>query len=138
MTTTAVGAVIGSVPVPAGATLGITKMRIGMSSLSTPVACHSENYWGEFEDYCVYVGPQVGIEEQRNEIVIYPNPVLDQLFVQSVSPILGYRMISQDGRIVRSAMNHPQTIYTGDLAPGLYVVQFDLADRRLVYKLIKE
>lgn len=49
-------AVSGMVSIPAGATLGLTRMRVAMLSEATPAPCISPSgAYGEMEDYCVNI-----------------------------------------------------------------------------------
>lgn len=120
-----------------GATLGVTKMRIGMSALSAPQPCQSTNFWGEYEDYCVYIGPQTGIGEETNGIRIYPNPVSDRLFVQSEEQISSYLLYCQDGQLIRTDQLIGGSISTAHLAPGVYHLQLNTESGQTQHKFIK-
>jgi hypothetical protein len=116
-------AIIATISIPAGATIGITKMRIGMSALSEPEVCHSANFWGEFEDYCVYIGPQTGIEENQTEISVFPNPAGDELMITSNEVISSVQIFSQEGKLILSDDAPEVPLNVAQLAPGIYILR---------------
>ncbi len=63
---------------------------------------------------------------------IFPNPFNDQININSEQPILNYRIYNLYGKIVKSE-NSQFTSYkileTGNLPPGLYLIQVQFIDR---------
>lgn len=129
-TTTSVS---GSIFIPAASPIGITKMRIGMVSGASPDACPASAFYGEYEDYCVYIGPQVGIGENISVVSIYPNPVIDQLFIQSTESISTIRIFDSSGREVVQIHNYEGLpISTIDFSSGIYFVE--VTSNSAIYK----
>lgn len=125
--------------IPSDATIGVTKLRIGMSALSEPESCQTDNFWGEFEDYCVYIGPQLGLEELGQEDwTVYPNPVDQLLYVQSSSPILSVQLISMDGKQMFLSSQFNGQIDVSDLSNGVYFVRIETEKGSSTKKVIKQ
>jgi len=135
--TNASGPITVSVNIPAGAEIGITKMRIGMSALSEPEVCHTDLYWGEFEDYCVYIGPQTGIGENDNDIVIYPNPASHFLEVKTQVQVSAIQIHSQDGRLVLEPEESCCSIDISSLSPGIYLLRLTTEAGLTTLKFVK-
>ncbi|MCG8574081.1 MAG: S8 family peptidase [Flavobacteriales bacterium] len=125
--------------IPATATIGVTKLRIGMSALSSPEACQSENFFGEYEDYCVYLGPQVGLEEiGQEDWSVYPNPAENTLYVQSNDPILSAAIISPEGKIIQQHNGNIKTFDLSEMATGIYLIQIQTENGISTQKFIKQ
>lgn len=85
-----------SVPIPAGATLGATRMRIHYL-YNRPVTvtsdCEDAGY-GETEDYVVHIILPVGINETiLNQVSVYPSPVKEQIRI-NLGQLKGHTLIS--------------------------------------------
>ena len=90
----------------------------------------------------IYLGPSVGIEEtsaQHDAIVIYPNPVKDQLTLQGEG-IQQVRLITVTGACVyESAVKHNEMVIDmASLPQGLYFLSVLTKDGVSVKKLVKE
>lgn len=68
-----------------------------------------------------------GVRDEHNqEVIIYPNPVADELFVKAAAPgTMSMLIRDASGRIVRSS-RFSGTLSTplGDLSPGMYTAEF--------------
>ena len=131
--TSADGAVsfTGNIDVPAGATLGSTRMRIRMMYTGTPAPCGTSAY-GEVEDYTVNVEISIGVNEATQESwTVFPNPSNGDFTVQfgDLRSSLGIEVIDNTGRLVhaeRIAAQHAgmkQVSLAGSLAAGVYVLR---------------
>jgi len=125
-----------SIFIPAASPIGITKMRIGMVSESgsgSHEICPVTSFYGEYEDYCVYIGSQTGISEQNSSFTVYPNPVKNELFIQSTESISTIRIFDGTGREVIQIQNYDGSpISTIDLSSGIYFVE--LSSTTGIYK----
>ena len=128
--------------IPTDAPIGVTKMRIGMAGLSEPVACPTSSFYGEFEDYCVYVGPQASIAEIEIEFNLYPNPATNEVQVVSSEPIQDIRIFSSNGQEVsylfNASLDEQLTLDLSNLTNGLYYVQITTEKGISTQKLIKQ
>lgn len=124
--------------IPADAPIGITKIRIAMAALTDPIACPTETFYGEYEDYCVYIGPQASIDEEIINIDLYPNPTTGFLNVQSSYEIERITIYSSNGSIV-NVINQPKdNIDLSELANGLYYLMIQTNNGLITKKVIKE
>ncbi len=126
------------IPIPTTATIGVTKMRIGMKPLDDPDACATGAYYGEYEDYCVYIGSPAGITELENDITLYPNPVNDQFYLNSSQPIEEFTIFGTDGKLIYHQKGYNgEAIPTGTFAKGVYVIQLKTTQSTQLKKFIK-
>lgn len=119
----------GNITIPAGATPGVTRMRVVMKyNTAVGSACGAFNY-GETEDYCVeLIDGNVGVNEASAGVVrVFPSPADHELFidvtgVEAQSNWL-LTVLDATGRVVtsRSVQNGRATLSTAALAEGPYV-----------------
>lgn len=134
-----IGSMVETISIPPGAPVGITKMRIGMSYDSDPVGCPESSFAGEYEDYCVYIGPQSSIDENTLLLDLFPNPAKDVLYIKSNQQINSAIVFSNDGKIVLNL--HEQSIediQLNQLSPGIYIVQLTSEMQTITRKIIIE
>ena len=133
------GTVVGLMNIPTSAVHGVTKMRIGMvaSSSGTPTECPTATVYGEYEDYCVYIGPDAGISEQELEFRIYPNPVTSYLQFESSVTIERLNIQSVDGKLVKTIKNPISQIDVMDLPNGIYLIQIKTESASKTLKFVK-
>jgi hypothetical protein len=96
---------------------------------------------GEFEMY----GPlKADCAVESSDVSLYPNPCESQVTVSVASQIstkLNYTLISPEGKVLENKQMEIQsgmTVYTldvSDFQSGMYLLQFDLNDKRFVKKL---
>jgi len=133
------GAVVGMMTIPSSAVHGITKMRIGMvaTSSGTPTECPTANIYGEYEDYCVYIGPEAGISESHLDFKIYPNPVTTVLQIETSVDIEHVSIQSVDGKMVKTIQNPDTQIDVNDLPKGIYLIQVKTSTEYKTLKFVK-
>lgn len=128
------------ITIPESAEIGVTKIRFAMSALTESVACRTDSFSGEYEDYCVYIGPQLSVpEEELPEIKIYPNPVSNELYIETEQEIGTVSIYSNDGKLVLQpeySSNSP--INTSSLSNGIYMIQFATENASHTLKFIKQ
>lgn len=125
------------ISIPASAAIGITKMRIGMSALSEPVPCPTASFFGEYEDYCVYIGPQASVDENEIILSIYPNPAHTEIRIESSTFVQSIKLFSATGQLLYEDTAYDSSpINVADLSNGIYIIQImtdeGMATRRFV------
>ena len=78
----------------------------------------------------------VSIDEKEEEILIYPNPVTDQLFINNNSNSIVLYIYDLEGKVVKTYLliKGQNTIDVRDLAKGTYIVQFGTTNKEIVVK----
>jgi hypothetical protein len=133
------GPITGLLIIPADAVNGITKMRVGMvaGSSGAPVTCPTASVYGEYEDYCVYIGADAGTAENKNLFNIYPNPAHQNLFIDSNSTINQIIIKSIDGKTIKVLNNITKNIDISYLPNGIYLIDIRNDDALKTLKFIK-
>ncbi len=94
----------------------------------------------DFDGTCAYAGVQhVSLAVQsEQEIILYPNPVRDNLHIRSSGPCL-VEMYTLTGTLVqRYALSGEETVPMQDLAAGTYLVWItDVSGRSLVRRVVR-
>ncbi|MFN2395312.1 MAG: alpha/beta hydrolase-fold protein [Bacteroidales bacterium] len=107
---------------------------------------HNEATWaGDLENAYLWLFPEysgaTGIDEGRFDLqpVVYPNPAEDILNLKfsNQETICSIRILGIEGEVIREYDNVMQTIYVGDLNPGIYFISVHSDDRRTVESFIK-
>ncbi|GAB6012433.1 T9SS type A sorting domain-containing protein [Viscerimonas tarda] len=77
-----------------------------------------------------------GIQKEvvRNEILIYPNPVSEVLYVETLNPVNGIELYNTTGQIVKrdSQETTRYEISVGELPPGVYVLRTTTASGKKI------
>lgn len=129
-----------SIAIPLTATPGITKMRIGMNALNVPETCPISSFYGEYEDYCVYIGPQTGIDETTTtSLNVYPNPATNQIHIACSETIYSIQVLDYSGKLILNAEpNESNTVSVEELTSGIYFVRVETAGGVYLSKFIKQ
>jgi hypothetical protein len=120
--------VSGVFAVPASAAMGITRLRIVLNEDTSGVglfsACGTTVDWGETEDYDLNIGIFTGIDEQHDaSILISPNPVMNNLTLQSENEIQSVIIYNASGqKVYESRLNNEKKaeLNLKDLPAGIY------------------
>lgn len=81
----------------------------------------------------------LGLEEnQALSFKVYPNPVVDVLHVDHVYNDVTYKVISIEGKLIKSGKLNNFEIYTNDLQNGIYLLQLTSEDKTQTVKFIKQ
>ena len=132
------GGLTQDITIPLDAALGVTKIRFAMAALSSPEPCPTSAFFGEYEDYCVYIGPQLSIPENEMELSVYPNPANGELYVKSNSEITQINIFSNDGKLVLNESNYNGSPLSIDfLSPGIYIIQVESTLGLVTKKFVK-
>lgn len=136
------GPVTGLMNIPSTAVTGITKMRVGMISSSSlvPVECPNVAVYGEYEDYCVYIGPDASIAEntENNKIELYPNPATSNLTISTHDIIENIQIQSVDGKVIQNIDTPSNTIDVSELPNGIYLIQVKTLTETYTLKFVKK
>lgn len=136
------GPVTGLMNIPATALNGITKMRVGMISSSSlvPTACPTDAVYGEYEDYCVYLGPDAGVDINTisSSIELYPNPTTSTLNISTDEDIKKVQVQSIDGKVIKSYNYSIKSINVQDLPTGIYLIQIETSRGIETLKFVKQ
>lgn len=81
-----------------------------------------------------------GLEDPFTGLKVYPNPVKDQIQVQSGEIVYRYTVLQLDGRTVESASpNSSQfTINVNNYASGLYLLKLEQSGGKKIFKIFKQ
>ena len=130
---------------PVDALLGITRMRIRLHNTTsnanyTPCGFSAN---GEVEDYTVDVVPTVGTPSfiKSRKILLYPNPVLNQLNVEiegSSEKIRCEILNSMGQKVFSSNLNGKTSIDMTQFSDGFYLIKFETGGYFLYRKFVKE
>ncbi|MFP4664487.1 MAG: T9SS type A sorting domain-containing protein [Bacteroidales bacterium] len=94
-----------------------------------------ENYFENLRALSVY---NVMVNIQESEMTsehVFPNPVSDKLFIEGAIESTHWLIYNAQGQMVKDA-TYGNSIYTGDLPPGLYVIQ-NADDKEFVHRFVK-
>ncbi|WP_374442625.1 M4 family metallopeptidase [Epilithonimonas sp.] len=126
---TSITPVTGNITVPSGATFDSPLvMRVSMKYNSIPTSCEAFTY-GQVEDYTVIAKKKIlGVSDlaDRNQTIVYPNPVKDILNIQSKeSGESSYRIINAAGQAVASGKSSENKIDVNKLPVGNYIIELE-------------
>lgn len=126
-----------TITIPVSATHGYTKMRIGMNGEFAPNDCQVLQFWGEYEDYCAYIGADASVSENTLQFTIYPNPAGSILNLESSSQIERIEIYSQDGKLAYTELGPNTAIDISELKSGFYIIKASSAAGSSIQKFIK-
>lgn len=125
------------ISVPISSVYGVTKLRVGMLYGDEPSNCPSGSLTGEYEDYCVYIGPLASLQEQNNfDFTIYPNPASNQIQILSIANIIELKIFTLEGKLVKNIKNPSNSIDVSEMNPGLYLIEVATENSKKTKKLI--
>ena len=81
-----------------------------------------------------------GTVNGEEELVLYPNPVISTLHIQSAGQIKGIRIFSSNGCIVRTMLNIEDngTLDLSTLGRGIYIIELITEQGSVKRKIIKQ
>ena len=164
--TTSNTTVNGTLNIP-GSASGTTRMRIAMKWNAPATSCESFSY-GEVEDYTIAIGGSAqlsSVEEQTEAakrpelaginrpsaannntsrnlegVVLYPNPVVNQLRVMLPQGVETMRIVSLNGAVVKEFTTFEKSnfIDVTDLNQGVYFLQVQTAEQVFTKRFVKQ
>jgi plastocyanin len=99
--------------------------------------CLPHQAQGMIDAFTVEAALSTDWERENSEIRLFPNPVLDLIYIDDSSSIIEYRIYTIDGHLVASGKQSSNKIPVDELSRGLYVIELT-GDRRRVQKFVKE
>ena len=140
------------VTVPAGATLGQTRMRVSMKYNSAPTACEANLGDGEVEDYTVNItASSFGITDTTisgeaiatqniSDLMAYPNPATNtvQIKLASESITMTYRIVNTIGKVVQTGRLNSSDLNISKLNTGMYILEVNDGQKLLKTKIMKK
>ncbi|MBS1771548.1 MAG: T9SS type A sorting domain-containing protein [Bacteroidetes bacterium] len=81
------------------------------------------------------------ISNESPDVVVYPNPVYEQLYIEGLSLNTRIQLFDLYGRVVYSSasINTKESINTSNLSPGNYILQLvNTNGERVIKKIVKE
>lgn len=135
---------IQNLTIPAAASNGSTRMRVMLSNNTIPDGGCGTITDGEVEDYTIIIsggsGRLMSDADSRPSIIVYPNPVLDMLTIdskiQGLMNLTFYDIKGQRLYSVESTANNPVDVSA--LQPGAYILQVSGNGFEERQKFIKE
>lgn len=133
--------VTNSITIPDNIKTGFTRMRIMKTYRLVPEdPCSIVYQYGQSEDYTVNFVSNLGLNDfDSKSIKIYPNPVKDNLFIQSEQFVKSIRVINLEGKSVRFFevnQSNPK-VDVSSLSKGIYLLQIVTDNGVLTQKMIK-
>lgn len=137
-----------SITIPNSARLGITRLRVATSWRTVPEPCGNISY-GEVEDYCVDIEPQIFIQRiptDLEKVLITPNP-FGQMFqislpLKTSSKVQG-NLYNVTGQLVASKtwehlnIGTQQLFWTPEIPQGLYLLRLTTDNGHVTKQVIK-
>jgi hypothetical protein len=115
--------------------------------LNQTLTCRMTNasFPGTTVDYSVTIDTVTGseIQEQgvKNQLVVYPNPVKDVLYIKALNPVKSVELYDATGRLMKKEAqeNTQYEIGVNDMPQGLYILRAtDLSGKVLTTKIEKK
>ena len=135
------GPQIGMLFIPNTTVTGITKMRIAIVGPDPPTVCASDSTvtFGEYEDYCVQIGGNVGLRSFDVESpILYPNPTTGIFFLKDFNQISAVNIYDASGKLLKSNRQLTTNQFSiSEYNPGIYVVEVESNGRLFHSKLLK-
>lgn len=136
------GQAIGSIQVPANASLGTTRMRVRVTYNATPLACGNASY-GEIEDYGILIGDGSSTRDRaafdKGSINIYPNPTSDYFKIEKsgFTGEMTVKIIGLAGNVISTFnADGAKEINVNNLSSGIYIIQVESEGEVWVEKLV--
>ncbi len=95
--------------------------------------------WTYFDDFVYEITTGIDNKVQQKQLHLYPNPVVDMLYLSIEDPLQRINIYNSLGQLVKSVNNPDRKINVSDLSSGIYML--NVTDQRgIVYKskFIKE
>ncbi|MFK8046121.1 MAG: S8 family serine peptidase [Crocinitomicaceae bacterium] len=128
--------------IPSTSMFGVTKMRVAMTGQTAPTLCANQGgtIYGEYEDYCIYIGDKASVDE--SELVVpklFPNPSSNFVSINSLKKIDKILVHDLGGKIVFAIENPINNQFSVlDFESGIYMVSIFLDGSVSQQKLIKQ
>ncbi|WP_233487123.1 GEVED domain-containing protein [Tenacibaculum sp. E3R01] len=142
-----------NISIPAGATLGQTRMRVSMKYNAASTACETFAD-GEVEDYTVNIvsssSSLAGTTSSNDlsaesldrdglpSLIAYPNPATNSIIVKfGNNENVNYRITNTIGQVVLKGETMNNTVNISSLKSGIYLLEANDGQKSLTTKLVK-
>ncbi|MBK9191639.1 MAG: T9SS type A sorting domain-containing protein [Crocinitomicaceae bacterium] len=109
-------------------------------SCPSGLRCYDDTFIGHYEtgivDSCNYVNLLVTNEFVQSSVIIYPNPVSDQIYIKG--NLQEYVIFSMEGHQVLRGEIDQHTIEISDLHAGLYIITVYGPEEKMTFRFCKE
>jgi hypothetical protein len=112
-------------------------MRIGMNGQDEPIPCQTTNFYGEYEDYCVYIGADASFIENQSSFNIFPNPTNGIVRIETNASVDKIEIHTLDGKQVFSSFNFTGQVDLSNFETGVYIISLSNQEIIFTQKLIK-
>jgi hypothetical protein len=97
-------------------------------------AAYNQNDLNYFENQLIVLSID---DFNRNKVSLYPNPVVDYLYIEGLTGTETYKLYNQMGQIlIQNEISNSGTINLSEFSAGIYFVE--LSGKNKTYKLIKQ
>lgn len=141
--------------VPAGVSIGNTRMRVKMTDGASTDSCETDFNYGEVEDYAVNLSTNPVVQtstfaktiysdskklgHEKSSYIIYPNPIEDYLnFNLDYSEGLSITITAVNGQVIKQEVLYNNRIDVTELSSGAYFLRIDDGQKEKTYKFIKQ
>ncbi|PZU87813.1 MAG: propanediol utilization protein [Chryseobacterium sp.] len=132
----------GTITIPSSITPGRTKMRVRLHAVnSTPNETPCGNsYFGQVEDYTLFVGQLAVSDVDKPVLKYYPNPVKDIFNIESDSKIESVKVFDITGKeLISKVLNERKVqLNLAYLPSGVYIVRTIIDGKAETIKVIKK
>lgn len=128
--------VTGSITIPAGATVGTTRMRVMMQYNAIPSSSCGSYTYGQVEDYTLNIvssarGETLDIKDLVTDIKLYPNPAKDILNISGTTSE-EYKIFDMGGKLLKSGKLERGTVNVSSFIKGAYMIQIGETSKRFI------
>ena len=114
----------------------------GLHNYWVPVAPGIYTAGVQFKNYACMSNPvevtTVSAHEVfSQELIIYPNPVLDEAWINNVEPPFQYTFLDMTGKVIREGVSENNFIQVEGLMSGSYIIQVLLRESRMMGRMVK-
>ncbi len=127
-----------------GTNLGLMYSNGSSGGLNPYLLCQHKDGERTYVNPCHYyeggcVIPTTGIETQEDEpeIVLYPNPAEDKIFIKDIEIGSSYEIFSFEGKKMTSGLVGNGSIDVQNLPCGTYIIKIKTDDKYVSYKFVK-
>jgi len=79
----------------------------------------------------------VGLTENGAVVVIYPNPVSDELFIQTENRVIAVEIFNLQGQLIKRLTSDASSVSVSDLPIGIYILKVTTDDGIVTQRFVK-
>jgi len=85
-----------------------------------------------------YISNEDKIEISPSKITVYPNPVINKLYIDGTSKVFEIDITNLQGQVVKSESNLTDFIDLTELKSGIYIVKIKYDGVEIIRRIIKK